>query len=41
MAFELSDRPDDLSETFAEADELLSAELDELVERDGVDHGFQ
>jgi len=44
MAFELSDRPADLdalSETFDEAERLLSAELDDLVERDGVDRGFQ
>jgi len=44
MEFELSDRPDELdalSETFDEADELLSAELDDLIERDEVDRGFQ
>ena len=44
MAFELSERPDDLdalSETFDEAEELLSAELDDLIERDDVDRGFQ
>jgi len=44
MEFELSDRPDGLdalSETFEEADALLSAELDDLVEREGVDRGFQ
>ncbi|MFB6195045.1 MAG: hypothetical protein ABEI80_02660 [Haloplanus sp.] len=44
MSFDLSDRPDELdalSETFDEAEELLSAELDDLIERDGVDRGFQ
>lgn len=44
MEYELSERPDrleNLSETFAEADELLSAELDELIEDDGVGRGFQ
>jgi len=44
MAFDLSDRPDDLdalSETFDEAEDLLDAELTELIERDGVDRGFQ
>jgi len=43
MEYELSDRPDDLdalSETFDEAEELLSAELDDLIERDEVDRGF-
>jgi AcrR family transcriptional regulator len=43
MEYELSDRPDGLdalSETFEEADELLSAELDDLIERDEVDRGF-
>jgi AcrR family transcriptional regulator len=42
-AFELSDRPDALdalAETFDEAEELLSAELDDLIERDEVDRGF-
>jgi hypothetical protein len=44
MEFDLSDRPDDLdalSETFEEADALLSAELDDLIEKEGVDRGFQ
>jgi AcrR family transcriptional regulator len=44
MEYELSERPDDLdtlSATFDEADELLSAELDDLIERDEVDRGFQ
>jgi len=43
MEYELSDRPDDLdalSETFDEAEQLLSAELDDLIERDEVDRGF-
>jgi AcrR family transcriptional regulator len=44
MSFDLSDRSDDLdalSETFEEAEELLDAELDDLIERDEVDRGFQ
>jgi hypothetical protein len=44
MAFDLADRSDDLdalSETFDEAESLLSAELDDLIERDEVDRGFQ
>ena len=44
MEYELSDRPDrldDLSETFDEADELLSKELDDLIEDAGVDRGFE
>ena len=44
MRFDLSDRSDDLdalSETFDEAESLLSAELDDLIERDEVDRGFQ
>jgi hypothetical protein len=44
MRFDRSDRSDDLdalSETFDEAESLLSAELDDLIERDGVDRGFQ
>jgi len=44
MEYELSDRPDrldELSDTFEDADELLSSELDELIEADGVDRGFQ
>ncbi|SDZ82405.1 hypothetical protein SAMN04488065_0588 [Haloplanus vescus] len=44
MEFDLSDRSEDLdalSETFADADDLLSAELDDLIESDGVDRGFQ
>ena len=43
MAFEISDRADNLdalSETFDEAEELLSAELDDRIERDEVDRGF-
>jgi AcrR family transcriptional regulator len=43
MEYELSERPDDLdalSETFDEAEELLTAELDDLVERDEVGRGF-
>ena len=44
MEYELSDRPDqldELSSTFEEADELLSNELDELIDRDGVNRGFE
>ncbi len=44
MEYELSDRPDqldELSSTFEEADELLSNELEELIDRDGVNRGFE
>ena len=44
MEYELSDRPDDLeslSETFDEAERLLASELDDLIERDEGDRGFQ
>jgi hypothetical protein len=44
MEYELSERPDrldELSETFEDADELLSTELDDLIEADGVDRGFE
>jgi hypothetical protein len=44
MTVDLADRPDELdalAETFDEAERLLDAELDDLVERDGVDRGFQ
>ena len=43
MEYELSERPDrleNLSDTFAEAEELLNAELDELIENDNVGRGF-
>ncbi|MFB6155057.1 MAG: hypothetical protein ABEJ22_04115 [Haloferacaceae archaeon] len=43
MEFELADRPDrldDLATTFEEAEELLDAELEDLVEEDEVDRGF-
>ncbi|MGM0592043.1 MAG: hypothetical protein ACQETI_10535 [Halobacteriota archaeon] len=43
MRFELSERPDELDElsrTFEEAEELLTAELDDLIEDDEVDRGF-
>jgi hypothetical protein len=43
MEFELSERPDpldDLSTTFEDAEELLDAELDDLIENDEVDRGF-
>jgi hypothetical protein len=44
MEYEFDGRPDaldDLSDEFADADELLSKDLDDLVESDGVDRGFQ
>ena len=44
MEYELSDRPDrldDLAETFEDADELLSNELDDLIDEAGVDRGFE
>ncbi|MFB6079403.1 MAG: hypothetical protein ABEJ81_00125 [Haloferacaceae archaeon] len=44
VRFDLADRPDpldDLSTTFEEADRLLDAELDDLVEDDGIGRGFQ
>ncbi len=43
MEFELSERPeelDDLSTTFEEAEELLSAELEDLIEDDDIGRGF-
>jgi hypothetical protein len=43
MEYELSDRPerlDELSSTFEEAEELLDAELDDLVEDDEIGRGF-
>jgi len=44
MEYELSDRPDqldELSDTFEDADELLSKELDDLIETDEIGRGFQ
>ncbi|WP_121821359.1 hypothetical protein [Halostella salina] len=44
MEYDQYDRPDELDElsaTFEEADELLDAELDDLIDDDGVDRGFQ
>jgi hypothetical protein len=44
MDYEFDGRPDrleDLSEEFADADELLSKDLDELIDDDGVGRGFQ
>jgi hypothetical protein len=44
MAYEFDGRPgrlDDLEEEFSDADELLSKDLDQLVEEDGVGRGFQ
>lgn len=43
MKYDQYDRPDDLdslAERFEEAEDLLSAELDELIETDEVDRGF-
>jgi hypothetical protein len=43
MEFELSERPerlDDLSSTFEEAEELLDAELDDLIQDDEIGRGF-
>ena len=43
MEYEFDDRPDeldDLSDTFEAADELLSTELDDLIDDDGVGRGF-
>jgi hypothetical protein len=44
MEYEFDGRPDrldDLTSEFADADELLSKDLDQLVEEDGVGRGFQ
>jgi AcrR family transcriptional regulator len=44
MSYDLADRPDpldDLAETFEDAEAMLDAELDDLIEDDGVDRGFQ
>lgn len=44
MEYEQTDRPeslDELATTFADAEEVLDAELDELVDEDGVGRGFQ
>lgn len=43
MAYDQYDRPDgldDLGEQFEEADELLDAELEDLIDDDAVDRGF-
>jgi hypothetical protein len=43
MEYDQYDRPDelaDLAERFAEADDLLDAELEDLIETDEVDRGF-
>jgi hypothetical protein len=43
MEYDMTGRPeglDGLSDTFEEAEALLDAELDDLVEDDGVDRGF-
>ena len=44
MSYDLAGRPDpldDLADEFEDAEDLLSAELDDLVTEDGVDRGFQ
>jgi len=44
MEYDMYDRPDELgelSDTFEEAEDLLSAELDDLIEADDVGRGFQ
>ena len=44
MEYDMYDRPDelqDLSETFDEAEELLTKELDDVIERSDVGRGFQ
>ncbi|WP_336133340.1 hypothetical protein [Natronomonas amylolytica] len=44
MEYDMYDRPDaldDLSETFEEAEDLLSKELDDLIEESDVGRGFQ
>ncbi|WP_049986892.1 hypothetical protein [Halobellus rufus] len=44
MDYEFDGRPDrldDLTEEFADADELLSEDLEDLIEDDGVGRGFQ
>lgn len=43
MEYDLSDRPDglaELSSTFEEAEELLDAELEDLIAADEIDRGF-
>ena len=43
MEYDMYDRPeglDDLAETFEEAEDLLTKELDDLVEQDDVGRGF-
>jgi hypothetical protein len=44
MDYEFDDRPDaldDLAATFSDAEEVLEAEFEEMVEDDGVGRGFQ
>ncbi|WP_253737195.1 hypothetical protein [Halohasta salina] len=44
MEYDIDDRPDrldDLAETFEDANELLSKELDDLIDEAGVDRGFE
>jgi len=43
MDYEFDGRPDELdelSDTFEEAEELLSSELEDLIDEDDVDRGF-
>ena len=43
IEYDMHDRPEELEElssTFEEAEDLLTKELDELIEEDGVDRGF-
>jgi hypothetical protein len=44
MSYDLAGRPDtleDLADEFADAEDLLAADLDQIVEEDGVGRGFQ
>ncbi len=44
MAYDQYDRPeqlDELSTTFEEAERLLESDLEDVIEEDGIDHGFQ
>ena len=44
MEYDQYDRPDSLDElstTFADPEEVLTSELDELIDKDNIDRGFQ
>lgn len=44
LSYDQYDRPDELgglAETFEDADDLLNAELDDLIDRDGTSRGFE